>query len=120
MSLKIAIFGAGAIGGCIGAYLVRSGADVTLIDMWPANVERIRAHGLTVTAAEEEFTVQAPALHLADVSASGKRFDVVFLSAKSYDTGWSTRFIEPYLAPGGYVVSAQNSINDDTIAGIVG
>ena len=39
---------------------------------------------------------------------------------KSYDTAWATMMIEQYLAPGGYVVSLQNCMNEETIAGIVG
>jgi 2-dehydropantoate 2-reductase len=39
---------------------------------------------------------------------------------KSYDTAWATALIKQYLAPGGYVVSLQNCMNEETIAGIVG
>ena len=117
---RIAVLGAGAIGGVIGAYLARAGRDVTLIDMWPANIEHIKENGLTVTPQEGEFTTHPKALHLGEVAATRVAFDVVFLSVKSYDTKWSAKFIEPHLAPGGYIVSAQNSINDDAIAAIVG
>lgn len=120
MAEKIGVLGAGAIGGVIGGYLCRAGEDVTLIDTWPAHVDQIRRHGLKITAQEEEFTVQVPALHLGEVSAQQPRFDVVLLCVKSYDTRWATTFIEPYLAAGGFVVSAQNSINEETIAEVVG
>ena len=118
--MKIAVLGAGAIGGVIGGYLARGGRDVTLIDLWPANIERIKDAGLTVKAHEGEFTVRPTALHLGEVSAARTKFDVVFLSVKSYDTGWASKFIEPHLAPGGFVVSAQNSINEDAIAEVLG
>ena len=118
--MKIAVLGAGAIGGIIGGYLARGGRDVTLIDLWPANIERIKDAGLTVKAHEGEFTVRATALHLGEVSAARTKFDVVFLSVKSYDTGWASKFIEPHLAAGGFVVSAQNSINEDAIAEVLG
>ena len=118
--MRIGVLGVGAIGGVIGGYLSRAGHDVTLMDMWPANVERIKDRGLTITATEEEFTVQPTALHLGEVSASRPSFDAVFLSVKSYDTPWTATFLRPHLAPGGFVVSAQNSINEDTIAAAVG
>ncbi len=118
--MRIGIMGVGAIGGVIGGYLARAGRDVTLIDMWPANVERIRSDGLKVTAIEGVFTAEAPALHLSEVSAARPSFDVAILAMKSYDTPWATTFLLPYLATGGYVVSAQNGINEDTIADIVG
>ena len=120
MSKRIAVLGVGAIGGTTGAYLARAGHDVTLIDQWPANVERIKAEGLTVETLEGQFTVQARALHLTEVSSAQQLFDVVLLAVKSYDTVWSTEFIRPYLAPEGFVVLAQNGINDETIAAIVG
>jgi 2-dehydropantoate 2-reductase len=46
--------------------------------------------------------------------------DIAFMCMKSYDTEWATQLIKPYLAPGGYVVSLQNCINEERIAGIVG
>jgi 2-dehydropantoate 2-reductase len=39
---------------------------------------------------------------------------------KSYDTAWATMLIRQYLAPDGFVVSLQNCMNEETIAGIVG
>ena len=118
--MRIGMLGVGAIGGVIGGYLARAGNDVTLIDLWPDNIERIKSHGLTVTALEEEFTVKPRALHLGEVSASRSEFDTVMLSVKSFDTGWASALIAPYLAPGGFIVSSQNSINEETIASVVG
>ena len=114
------MLGVGAIGGVIGGYLSRAKNDVTLIDPWPANVDRIRTRGLAVTSLEEEFTVRPSALHLGDVSSLRRSFDAVVLAVKSYDTSWSARFIEPYLAPGGFIISAQNGINEEAIAAVVG
>lgn len=120
MTKRLAIFGVGAIGGSIGGFLTKANVPVTLIDMWPANVEAIRSKGLKVTTLEDEFTVHPKALHLSDVSAARQQWDVVFLAVKSYDTVWSVKFIESYLAPGGFIVSSQNSINDEAIAELVG
>ena len=120
MSLRVGILGVGGIGGVTGAYMAQQGRDMTLIDTWPENVERIKSHGLTLTSVEGEFTVDANVLHLGEVARVQPEFDVAIIAVKSYDTPWATTFIKPYLAPGGYVVSAQNSINEDAIAPIVG
>ncbi len=120
MAGKLAIFGVGGIGGVIGGYLARAGHQVVLIDQWPENIETIRSRGLTVTAMEGEFTVRPRALHLCDLTGSREQFDTVILAVKSYDTDWSARLIEAYLSPRGYVVSAQNSINDERIAAVLG
>ena len=117
---KLAVLGVGAIGSTIGAYLTRAGSDITLVDLWPAHVEAMKNHGLKVTAQDEEFTVRVKAIHLADVCSLRERFDAVFLSVKSYDSVWAATFIQPYLKPAGVLVSAQNSINEDWVAPVIG
>ena len=74
MGRKIAIVGAGAVGGYAGAHMVQAGADVTFIDPWPAHVEHMRKHGLRVTHAmkEPEFTVPVRALHVTDAQQLAK------------------------------------------------
>ncbi len=124
MSRKIVIVGAGAVGGYAGAHMAQAGEDVTFIDPWPAHVEHMRKHGLRVTHAmkEPEFTVPVRALHVTDAQqlAKEKPVDIAFVCMKSYDTAWATMLIRQYLAPDGYVVSLQNCMNEETIAGIVG
>ena len=117
---KIAIMGAGALGCYIGAFLIREGMDITFIDMWPEHVETMRRDGLRVSGSQGEFSVPAKALHLTDAQAIDDPFDIAFIAVKSYDTEWATHFIKRYVKPDGYFVSSQNSMNDQTIASIVG
>ena len=121
---KIAFVGAGAVGGYAGAHMVQAGEDVTYIDPWPENVEAIRKDGLRITHIRdvEPFTVKPRALHLTEVQQLAKEapIDIAFVCMKSYDTAWATTMIKQYLAPGGYIVSLQNCMNEETIAGIVG
>lgn len=116
--------GGGAVGGYVGAHLHRLGHDVTLIDAWPEHVEAIRARGLELYGMtdEERCTVQVPTMHLTEVQSISKQrpIDICFISVKSYDTEWATLMMRQYLAPGGFVVSLQNCINEERIAGIVG
>src|ERR1700676_5597920 len=124
MGRKIAIVGAGAVGGYAGAHMVQAGEDVTFIDPWPEHIEHIRKHGLRVTHARDiaEFSVHVRALHVTDAQQLAKErpFDIAFVCMKSYDTAWATMLIRPYLAPDGYVVSLQNCMNEERIASIVG
>jgi len=124
MGSRIAIVGAGAVGGYAGSHMAQAGEDVTFIDAWPEHVEHMRKQGLRVTHAMNvpEFTVPVRALHITDVQqlAKEKPVDIAFVCVKSYDTAWSTMMIRQYLAPDGYVVSLQNCMNEETIAGIVG
>jgi len=124
MTKRIAVVGAGAIGGYTGGHLAHNGFDVTLIDPWPAHIEAIRSEGLAIEGitAEEFIRVRPKTLHLTEVQslAKEKPIDIAFISVKSYDTEWATLLIRPYLAPSGYVVSLQNCINEERIAAIVG
>src|SRR6478735_3352684 len=124
MGRKIAIVGAGAVGGYAGAHMVQAGEDVTFIDPWPEHVEHMRKHGLRVTHAMNvpEFTVPVRALHLTDVQqlAKEKPIDITFVCTKSYDTAWATMMIKQYMGPDAYVVSLQNCMNEETIANVVG
>src|SRR5947199_1313950 len=124
MGRKIAIIGAGAVGGYAAAHMAQAGEDVTFIDPWPEHVEHMRRAGLRVTHAMdvEEFCVPVRALHVTDAQQLAKEapVDIAFVCMKSYDTAWATMLIRQYLAPDGFVVSLQNCMNEETIAGIVG
>jgi 2-dehydropantoate 2-reductase len=124
MGKRIAVVGSGAVGGYLGGHLARTGNDVTLIDPWPEHVEAIRARGLQLSGMtdEESCTVKLPTMHLTEVQSLSRQrpVDIAFVCSKSYDTEWSTMLIRPYLATDGFVVSAQNSINEEAIARVVG
>src|SRR5271168_1889507 len=124
MGKRIAVVEVGAVGGYTGAHMVRAGEDLTFIDMWPAHVEEMKKNGLRIThhEGEEPFTVKVRALHLTEAQHLAKEapIDIAFVCTKSYDTHWAALLIRQYLAPGGYVVSLQNCMNEETIAGVVG
>ena len=124
MDKRIAVIGAGAIGGYTGGHLAHNGFDVTLIDPWPEHIETIRKDGLAIegVTTEEFVCVKPKTMHLTEVQelAKQKPVDIAFVAVKSYDTEWATRLVAQYLAPDGYVVSLQNCMNEERIAGIVG
>jgi 2-dehydropantoate 2-reductase len=124
MTFRIAIVGAGALGGYVGGWLAHLGHDVTLIDGWPEQLEAIRARGLHLDGVtpEEQLTVrEAKTLHVTEVQSLARQpVDVAMVAMKSYDTAWAAALIAPYLSPRGFVVSLQNCLNEETIAGVVG
>lgn len=121
---RVIIVGAGAVGGYVGAHMSRAGVDTTLVDPWPEHVQAMRDKGLVVTGMNGQGAVETPvrALHIGDVPQLVKepRFDLAFIAVKAYDTAWATQMVLPYLQPTGCLVSLQNGINEDTIAGIAG
>lgn len=117
---RIAFMGVGAIGSYLGAYFTKAGYAPALIDPWPEHVDAMKSQGLRASGSQGDFTVRVEAMHLTEVQSVREPFDIVFIAMKSYDTEWATTFIKRYLAPTGFMVCAQNSINDETIARIVG
>ena len=122
--MKVAVVGAGGVGGYVGGHMARAGVDVTLIDQWPEHVECMKKHGLSLEGVtpEESRVVPVRALHVCDAQFLAKEepIDVAIIATKCYDTRWATELIAPYLAPNGCVVSLQNSTMEEEIAGIVG
>lgn len=115
--VKLLIWGAGAIGGTVGAWLVRAGHDVTFVDQDEAHVAAINAKGLAIIGPVEEFTVQAPAFTPATVTGV---WDKVFLCTKAHHTAPACTALLPHLAADGYVLSLQNGLNELEIARIAG
>ena len=120
MDGKIAVLGAGAMGTNIAADLARAGLDIEIFDQWPGHVEAMRESGIRVHLAGEETATPVRAHHLCAFASLNMTFDVVLLTAKSYDTRWLTELIKPYLAAEGMVVGVQNGMNDADIASIIG
>ncbi len=115
----ILVWGAGAIGGTIGAFLKRAGHDVTFVDVLPEHAAAIAdPHlGLSITGPIATFTVTAPATLPDRLQGTWRR---VFLAVKAQHTDAACRQLLPHLAPDGTVLSLQNGLNERTIAGIVG
>lgn len=119
MAEPILIWGAGAIGGTFGATLKRAGEEVTFVDLVADHVAAIRdpARGLRITGPVDPMIVVAPAFTPAETRGRWKR---VFLAVKAHHTEQAARALLPHLARDGYVVSLQNGLCEDIIAGVVG
>ncbi|MFZ0021343.1 MAG: ketopantoate reductase family protein [Acetobacteraceae bacterium] len=117
MAERILIWGAGAIGGSVGAWLKRAGHDITFVDVVPEHVAAIRDTGLHITGPVEEFIVHASAFTPEELTGTWQR---IFLSVKAQHTEAATRSLTPHLAQDGYVLSLQNGLNERIIQRIVG
>jgi 2-dehydropantoate 2-reductase len=119
-SPRIAVLGTGAQGASIGADLVLAGLDVTYIEQWPAHVEAMRQHGITVNMPTRTIRTPVKAIHLCQVAELREPFDIVLLVVKAYDSTWSCQLIEPLLKPDGLVCGVQNGMTIDAISRVVG
>ena len=115
--LRALVWGAGAIGGVIGAHLVRAGHDLTFVDSNRAHVTATRAAGLRIVGPIADFTVRAP--FTTPDSLEGC-WDCILLAVKALDTDRAAAQLAPHLAPEGCVVSLQNGLNEALLADAVG
>ncbi len=117
MSGTILIWGAGAIGGTIGACLVRAGEDVLFVDSAADHVAAMRQDGLGIEGPIERFAVPVRAAMPGEVTG---RFDRILLCVKAHHTAEAARALLPHLAPTGYVASFQNGLNEPVIGAATG
>ena len=77
---KIAIAGAGAMGGRIGISIKEAGYDVTLIDNWEEHVNQINQDGMNIKTETDNYSINIPAILTKDVSAE---FDLIIILTKA-------------------------------------
>ena len=104
--MRFAIVGAGAIGGLLGARLIRAGEHVTLIARG-AHLEAMRAGGLRLNGPREDFTVHP---RCTDDPAEIGPVDVVIISLKAHQLSGFVEKIAPLLGPDTIVLSAMNGL----------
>lgn len=116
--MKVAVFGAGAVGGYLGACLARGGAEVSFIARG-LHLEAMRKHGLTLITPEGERSNVA--VNATDDPARIGPVDIVLFLVKSYDTESAAPRLLPLIGEGTGVISLQNGIdNEPKIAAAVG
>ena len=117
MSGPILIWGAGAIGGTLGAYLARAGEDVLMVDVVEDHVRAMNAEGLSIEGPVEVFRQRLKAAMPAEVTGTYGR---IILAVKAHHTEAAAKALAPHLAADGVVVSAQNGLNEIAISKVVG
>ncbi|MGH6893655.1 MAG: ketopantoate reductase family protein, partial [Dongiaceae bacterium] len=104
--MKICIYGAGAIGGLLGAHLSRAGEEVTLIARGE-HLAAMRSKGLTVTGPNGAFTVTP---RLTDDPAEAEPQDYVIVALKAHAVAGVAARMGPLLGPRTAVVTAVNGV----------
>ncbi len=105
--MKLCIYGAGAVGGYLGAALARvAGIEVTLIARG-AHLAAIREKGLTLIDQGESFTVRPPATERPEEAGPQ---DFVVVSLKAHQAWQAAEHMAPMLGPRTAVVTCQNGV----------
>lgn len=108
--MKIAIMGAGALGGTFGALLAGAGFQVIMVDVDEAKVEAIQKNGIVLHMPDgSKKTVMVEAT--TDPEQIGV-VDLVQISVKSYHTEAAAKLARPLVGAGTYVVSVQNGLGN--------
>ncbi len=115
--MKIAVIGAGAVGGYYGALLSRAGADVSFVARG-AHRDAIRANGLRIIGVQGDFTVNVAA---EDDPARIGAVDVVIIAVKTYDNDTAFPLAKALMREGTTVLTLQNGVDSaDDLAQVVG
>ena len=110
--MRIAIVGAGGVGGYFGAKLARAGESVLMLARG-AHLDAIARHGLHVrSAVDGEFTVKVEAV---ESLAGQPPVDMALFCVKSFDTRVAAEALRPVLGPDTGVVSLQNGVDNEEI-----
>ncbi len=113
----ILIWGAGAIGGTLGAYWSRAGLDVLMVDIVAEHAAACSTAGLNISGPVEAFRQLVPCVTPEKVRG---QYDIIVLAVKAQATEAALTQLLPHLSDGGYVLSAQNGLNEIAIARAVG
>jgi 2-dehydropantoate 2-reductase len=106
--MRIAVVGAGGVGGYFGGRLAESGADVTFLARG-AHLEAMRQRGLRITSPNGDVHVRRVQA-VDDPSAIGP-VDIVLFAVKLYDTTSALTAIPPLLGPDTAVIPLQNGVD---------
>lgn len=102
------------MGGSLAAHAARAGHEVTVIDVSPDVLARIRAHGLTISAPEGQFTQLVAAT---DDPVTAGQADLVVIFVKAQHTEAAGASMQPLVGPETTVLTLQNGWgNADVVA----
>ncbi|MBQ8291933.1 MAG: 2-dehydropantoate 2-reductase [Clostridia bacterium] len=116
---KIAVYGAGAMGTVLGAFLTAGGLNVELVTRNEAHVAAMQKAGakLVCRANGIEYTVKVNALIPSEMAVE---YDVIFLMTKQKNNGEILDFLLPKLKGDGVICTTQNGLPEEAIANRIG
>jgi 2-dehydropantoate 2-reductase len=116
--MRIAVVGAGGVGGYFGGLLARNGEDVTFIAR-SAHLAAMQRNGLRVESVHGDFTVQP--VQATDDPASVGPVDLVLFTTKTYQLDEAAAAIRPLVGPATVVAPLHNGIDaSERTAAILG
>ena len=122
--MEIAVYGAGAMGTVLGAFLCRAGYSPDLISRDQAHIMALKTAGAKIGG---RFSFSAPPFDGKDGRGSAllpaelsKKYDIIFLLTKQTDNAFTAEALKNFLLPGGVVCAMQNGIPEPALAAMLG
>jgi 2-dehydropantoate 2-reductase len=110
--MRIAVLGAGGVGGYFGARLAAAGSDVTFIARG-RHFEAMRSHGLRVESPLGNISLKD--VKVVDRASEVGKVDLVFVTVKLWDTEEAVKSLVPVVAQGAAVISFQNGVQKEDV-----
>lgn len=114
--MNCAIYGAGAMGTVLGAYIARAGRDIDLINRNREHVAALKEKGAHIVGTVD-FTQKVNALLPEEMT---KKYDIILLMTKQRMNGEIVAFLKDYLKEDGALCTCQNGLPEPKIAEIIG
>ena len=116
--MRIAVMGAGAVGGYFGALLAKAGHDVAFIARGEHGAA-MQSQGVRLEGPRGDLVIRT--IEVVDDPARLAPCDVTLFCVKAYDTESAALAIRPLIARGGVVISLQNGVDgQDRIGRVIG
>lgn len=114
--MRTAVYGCGAMGTVLGAFLTRGGAQVDLIDVYEAHVDALNARGATLTGFES-FTQPVHALLPGGMEGI---YDLIILMTKQTANEAAFLQIAPHMGEGSTILTLQNGVPEPGVSACFG
>lgn len=115
---KILVIGAGGIGGIAAAHIARAGYDIEIVDILPGLADKITEEGIHVRGIKGDFRMRMNAFD--DIRKVNEKKDIILIATKANSLEQVTRDIKPVLGENAVLVSMQNGMCAEYLAGIFG
>ena len=113
---RYAIYGAGSLGTVLGAFIIKNGGQIDLINRNRAHVDALNEKGATITGTVQ---MNVPVKAIIPDMMEGK-YDVILLLTKQLFNREVVTNLRNFLADDGVIVTLQNGLPEPTIADVVG
>ena len=114
--MKVAIYGAGAMGTVLGAYITKAGYDIDLITRNKSHVEGLKKNGAVISG-KANFTQKVNAFLPEEMN---KKYDIILLMTKQLDNKNVVKKLVPFLTEKGVICTMQNGLPELSVSEVIG